>query len=82
MELKDTVTLMYSDDYKERFEAEYQQTKIRYEKLYNMIVRYEAGVLNFTPSCPIELLKEQARHMEQYLYCLKVRAEIENIELK
>ena len=33
MEYKDTVNLMLSSDYKERFKAEYYQTKIRYEKL-------------------------------------------------
>ena len=32
MELKDTIELMNSADYKERFKAEYFQTKIRYEK--------------------------------------------------
>ena len=34
-ELKDTITGMQSADYKERFIAEYEQTKIRYEKLKN-----------------------------------------------
>lgn len=81
MELQDTVQLMNSDDYKERFKAEYLQTKIRYEKLHNMVVKYEAGTLDFTPSCSIELLKEQKRYMGQYLYCLEVRAEIEKIPL-
>ena len=33
MELKDTVEMMNSTDYKERFKAEYHQTKIRYERL-------------------------------------------------
>ena len=33
MELKDTVELMNSKDYKERFKAEYLQAKIRYDKL-------------------------------------------------
>ena len=33
MELKDTVEMMNSADYKERFKAEYHQTKTRYEKL-------------------------------------------------
>lgn len=32
MELKDTVEMMGSVDYKERFKAEYLQAKIRYEK--------------------------------------------------
>ena len=81
MELKDTVEMMQSDDYKERFKAEYCQTKIRYEKLHKMIVKYEAKTLDFEPSCDIELLKRQASNMGQYLYCLEVRAEIEGIEL-
>ena len=33
MDLKDTVNLMMSDDYKERFKAEYHQLKCRLEKL-------------------------------------------------
>ena len=81
MELKDTVALMGSDDYKDRFKAEYYQTKIRYEKLHTMIVKYEAGTLNFEPKCSIELLKEQSASMDKYLYMLEVRAQIENIKL-
>ena len=37
IELKDTVDLMKSSDYKERFIAEYTQVKIRYEKLKKLI---------------------------------------------
>jgi hypothetical protein len=81
MELKDTIEMMNSADYKERFKAEYHQVKIRYEKLHKMTTKYEAGTLNFTPSCSLELLKEQQSHMGQYLHCLEVRAEIEKIEL-
>ena len=81
MELKDTVAMMNSDEYKERFKAEYYQTKIRYEKLHKMCTKYEAGKLDFTPSCSLELLTEQKRHMGMYLHCLEVRAEIEGIEL-
>lgn len=81
MELKDTTQLMVSDDYKNRFKAEYYQTKIRYEKLHKMVVKYEAGTLPFTANCSLELLKEQKRYMGQYLYVLEVRAEIEHIEL-
>lgn len=80
-ELKDTVDLMNSSDYKERFQAEYLQLKIRYKKLHNMIVKYEAGTLKFTPSCSLELLKHQKSMMGQYLYDLEVRAEIECIDL-
>lgn len=81
MELKDTIEMMSSADYKERFKAEYHQTKIRCEKLHKMIVKYEAGTLNFTPKCSLELLKEQKKHMGMYLNCLEIRAEIEGIEL-
>lgn len=80
-DLKDTVVMMNSEDYKERFRAEYFQTKIRYEKLHAMTIKYEAGTLNFTPSCSLELLNEQKRHMGNYLHCLEVRAEIEKIDL-
>ena len=81
MDLKDTVEGMLSEDYKERFKAEYLQTKIRYDKLHTMIVKYEAGVLNFQPTCPIELLKNQAKYMGMYLYQLEIRAQLEGIEL-
>ena len=43
MELKDTIKMMQSDDYKERFVAEYQQTKIRYEKLKAFNTKIEAS---------------------------------------
>jgi len=78
---KDTIDLMTSADYKERFKAEYYQTKIRYNSLHKMIVKYEADKLDFTPSCPLELLQEQASCMGNYLHKLEIRAEIENIEL-
>lgn len=80
MNLIDTFDMMYSDDYKERFKAEYYQTKIRYDKLHKMIIKYRAGTLEFEPS-NIELLEEQSKHMGLYLKCLEIRAEIENIDL-
>lgn len=79
--LSETVELMNSDNYKDRFRAEYLQTKLRYQKLHKMIVRYESGTLDFEPSCPLELLKNQASAMGQYLYVLEMRAEIEKIDL-
>ena len=81
MELKDTIKLMNSDDYKERFKAEYYQTKIRYDKLHKMLVKYEAKTLDFELSCPPEILEKQACYMGNYLKTLEVRAEIEKIEL-
>lgn len=81
LELKDTIELMTSEDYKDRFKAEYLQTKIRYEKLHKMLVKYEAGKLDFTPTCPISQLMNQKRYMAEYLKVLEVRAAIEEIEL-
>lgn len=81
MPLSETIELMQSEDYKDRFRAEYMQTKIRYNKLHDMLVKYKAGTLNFTPSCSYELLSEQAGHMGRYLNCLEVRAQIEKIDL-
>ena len=82
MELKETVDFMNSKDYKERFKAEYLQTKIRYEKLNNMLIKYEAGTLGFEPTCPKEILEDQLYYMNEYLRTLRVRAEIENINLE
>lgn len=81
MNLLETVELMNSKDFKERFKAEYYQTKERYLKLYKLVVKIDAGTSEFTSSCPIDLLKKQKSAMGEYLYCLEVRAEIENIEL-
>ena len=82
MELKDTIEMMQSADYKERFKAEYHQTKIRYDKLHKMLTKADAGTLDFTPTCPLDLLREQKANMGKYLYCLEVRAEIEGTDLK
>ena len=81
MEFNETSTKMLDKDYKVRFTAEYWQTKHRYDRLHNMVVKYEAGTLDFTPSCPLELLKEQKAAMGKYLYVLEVRAQIEKIDL-
>ena len=81
MELKDTIELMTSKDYKDRFRAEYYQTLIRYRKLEEITIKYEAHTLEFEPECGVELLKEQLRHMGHYIRCLRIRAEIEGIEI-
>lgn len=70
-----------SESYKDRMINEYRETKERYEKLHRMIVKYEAGRLEFVPDCSLELLKRQAKAMGEYLYILEVRAEIEEVTL-
>ena len=82
MELKDTIELMQSSDYKERFKAEYQQTKIRHDGLHKMLVKWDAGKLEFTPTCPKALLMEQKRYMGEYLRVLETIALQEGINLE
>lgn len=82
MELKNTIAAMVDSNYKARFAAEYWQTKIRYDKLHDIITSYDAGTLNFELTCNISNLRAQARCMGQYLYELEVRAKIEDIDLK
>ena len=85
MELKETVELMNSEDYKERFVAEYHQVKIRYEKLKNFCNKIEVetmlGKEETKHDCPLELLREQQKYMGLYLSVLEKRALIENVEL-
>lgn len=79
-DLSETVEIMSSPDYKIRLVAEYVQTKIRYEKLHNLIVRYDANKLDFEPLCPIDILRQQKQTMGQYLYSLQVRMCMEDIK--
>lgn len=81
MELKETVKLMNSNDYKERFLAEYFQVKIRYDKLKAMVEKWDKGELNFTPTCPRTIYDTQLQAMENYLKVLELRAKIENVDL-
>ena len=81
MELKDTVAPMLSEDYAERFRAEYQQLYVRAGKLEAIIDAYDAGTLEFTPKCSYELLCWQLQTMREYLKILGIRAEAEGIKL-
>ena len=81
IELEATVEEMLSDDYKERFWAEYWQVCTRFEKLTAMIDKYLVGKLDFEPDCPIQLLMTQASYMRMYMQVLEARAKIEKIKL-
>ena len=49
MKLKDTVVMMNSPNYQDRFRAEYWQNEIRLEKLLNLIDKYRRNALDFEP---------------------------------
>ena len=91
MELKNTIDMMNSSDYKERFKAEYYQTKIRYERLKAFNTKIEASyrtqhdceerVEMPKHDCPYHVLKDQQKAMGEYLHLLELRAVIEKINL-
>lgn len=81
MELIDTINLMDSNDFKDRFRAEYFQLDNRINGLYTMLEKYRKGTLNFTPKCDIKTLDAQLTAMIQYRKILVFRAQLENIDL-
>lgn len=82
MELIDTNEMMISDDYKERFRAEYYQVVIRYKKLQAILDKWDNGNLNFKPTCPRSTYNMQIKAMTDYIAALEARAVMENVELE
>lgn len=58
MILAETINGMVSEDYKERFIAEYQQLVIRYKGLKKMLDNWDKGELSFVPTCPRSRLNQ------------------------
>jgi hypothetical protein len=82
MKLSDTIEMMTSEDYKERFKAEFYQLMIRINGLDKMLKDYKAGTLPFVPTCDYELLFTQLYNMKCYACDLITRASKENITLE
>ena len=81
MQLKDTVELMNSEDFKERFKAEYYQLLFRLNALTSMLYKWKNNTLDFEPKCSKETLENQFIFMQGYIGILRLRAEIEGIDL-
>lgn len=81
MKLAETVEMMNSTDYKERFKAEYNQLAIRYKGLKIMLDKWDNGTLQFEPTCPRSTYNMQIKAMADYLAVLEARAVMENIML-
>ena len=79
--MKNTVAFMLSEDYKERFKAEYHQLRNRLDKLNAMLEKWDAGALDFTPTCPRSTYNTQRGAMVDYLAVLESRAVMEDVEL-
>ena len=78
MELKETVDLMLSEDRKERLKAEYQQTKIRLEKLEAYIAKADAGE-PIEAEDSVDVLMAQGQAMHNYLYFLEIRMKMSGL---
>ena len=81
MQLKDTIEMMTSEDYKERFKAEYYQLSIRLDSLTSMLIKWENNMLDFEPKCSKETLENQVIFMQGYIDILRLRTQIEEIDL-
>lgn len=81
MKLQETISLMQSSDYKERFIAEYLQLKIRYDGLKKMVDNWISGELDVKPVSHNSIYNLQLRAMRDYMNLLECRAEDEEIDL-
>lgn len=81
MKLANTVEMMNSADYKERFKAEYYQLKIRFIGLMNMCDKWDRDELTFEPTCPRSTYELQLKAMRDYMTILEMRAVMKGIEL-
>ena len=81
MKLIDTVPLMNSEDYKDRFRAEYYQVYTRFVKLKAMLEKWDKDELDFEPTCPYSTYEMQIKAMRDYISVLEARAIMENIDL-
>lgn len=79
--LQDTTAMMVSDDYKERFKAEYAQVVIRYKRLSDMLNAWDNNELDFVPTCPRSTYNMQIKAMTDYIAVLEARAVMEDIIL-
>jgi hypothetical protein len=79
MELKDTVSMILSSDYKERMKAEYWQMDTRIDSLSRLLENWDN--LDFEPTCPKKLLELQLEAMCEYASTLATRAALESVDL-
>lgn len=81
MELKDTIELMTSTDWKERFKAEYLQCVIRLKKLIDYIHELEDGTKPMNYEGEKLLLGAQYGYMVSYIHALEDQSYCLGIEL-
>ena len=82
MKLSETVTMMNSNDHKERFRAEYFQLQNRIEAFDKTLANFRQGKLKYDTKCTIKLLDGQMNAMKIYKTHLEEIAKIEEISLE
>lgn len=76
------MTAKKAEDYKDRMVEEFNQLRDRTNALEKIIQKYQLNKLEFTLTCPIDLLRDQYKAMKTYMGCLKERAILEDIDLE
>lgn len=82
MELKDTVNLMLSDDWRDRLKAEHLQLKIRFERLIGAINMADQGKGKYRSEEGRAILKSQRDSMANYMMILEWRMKDAGIEFE
>lgn len=77
--LEETIELMTSPDYKDRFKAEFEQLSFRINKLDAFLDKWDAGELKTTPKSPREWFERQRQAMADYGQVLAARVIKEEI---
>lgn len=67
--------------WEERFVKEERELCERTGRLRAMLEKHDRGDFDFTPKCPIQLLREQLSVMRRYDEILRERAKIEGVLL-
>ena len=70
---------MLSEDWKDRFIAEYLQLETRIERLFNYL--YEIEINDAPHECPLGLLSLQLEKMSEYSNILGIEAELYGIDI-
>ena len=81
MNLHDTVEMMNSSDYRERFKAEYYQLLFSLDALTSILIKWDNNMLEYEPKCSKATLENQVIFMQGYMGILRLRAEIEGIDI-
>lgn len=79
--LVDTVGLMLSEDYVDRFKAEYWQTMIRYEELNEVLTISDSKEMEKLNTHKM-ILEEKRTHMKDYLIDMETIARLKGIDLR